>query len=723
MSPRSIAVWLCGAWFGLAGALALAADGYKPGDTVEVQIFSDWAPATVVAVEKSGNVLADYEHGGKPGRKAFKPQHIRFAYEAGAIARGRTWSDASGKFRIKAALLAIHDDETITLRKTDQTELKIAVAKLSSADQQFLKQLQAQGGVAVMKGPDLLAVETFEENPFGSAAAGFGGEAEQRVAIVPDPIPAYLKLKQGGAVFPLDQRDDTASAVLPLGGPEGWVLAAVESGHRFEEETPVRLTWISLTFQKVENRQLLPAGEVVLDYHPPTRRLLTRSVEASSNPFPDHKLPPEILEKMARRGINKHLAKIGLGQTILTLWEVAPRDKRAKPLVRWRGGDAEKSRQAWARLIDGNIVLERRQEEEYIAWDTTAKQAKYKLTQEAFSARPAVLSGGRKYLFMPEDKGIRVIDAATGGTLNWLPLASRPVALGASDDGRRLAVLAENDLLVWDLTAPEAAPNRLEGQALRLQAQSLAWIGDDWLVADRGNSSLVLYSLKSKLPVWNYQFDSNAIQGDAGQRLRQIVDGHLVYASRVKVGRDEHVAVGAAALPGPGVEEAAAGLTYDSLLIVKPGTPIRLQVSTGADDARVRAALEAKIKANGWVLNDSAELVMTASMGRSETQSVTYTSGGFGRRETTQTVTVTPHYSSLQIKAGNRMIWTSGTSTGVPNRLRLKDGETAQSEVDKLQNPNPTFFERVEIPAKIIDPEKTAGAGTTEVTNRGLVVK
>jgi len=55
--------------------------------------------------------------------------------------------------------------------------------------------------------------------------------------------------------------------------------------------------------------------------------------------------------------------------------------------------------------------------------------------------------------------------------------------------------------------------------------------------------------------------------------------------------------------------------------------------------------------------------------------------------------------------------------------LFLREGQTAQGEVSKWQAPQPGFFDTVDIPDKIIDPSKRNGLGTTEVTNRGLVVK
>jgi hypothetical protein len=112
---------------------------------------------------------------------------------------------------------------------------------------------------------------------------------------------------------------------------------------------------------------------------------------------------------------------------------------------------------------------------------------------------------------------------------------------------------------------------------------------------------------------------------------------------------------------------------------------------------------------------------MAAEMTQGETQSVTYRSFGFGGGE--ETVSVTPFISRLKIQVGETDVWWTGTSTGAPPVVSLKEGGSAQQEVDRWQKPNPGFFEKVEIPSRILDPAKRNGLGTTEVTNRGFVPK
>jgi hypothetical protein len=666
---------------------------------IEVFFLGEWRPGLVANTNARGEVLAEYEFAGGSQQRVFKQTEVRFAYESGALVRARFWSDQSGKFRTKAALLKIMDDNSVMLRKPDMTELTIPLSSLSETDQKFVKSLLKSGGPTALTGPEPPLLENFGgSGVFGSFAATFGGAGSKPAALVADPIPSYLRLKQGGAAFPLEDFFDRLGAILPVGGPDALLLAAIENGTP-SKNLPTRLLWASLAKQKIQGRQLLPPSEVVLDYHPTTRRLLTFTwIEGEGLP--------------------------GRGTAALTLWEVAPTDKQCKPIVRWNADSGEGGlHEPWARIIDGNTVVQRYKKQEYVAWDTSAKQVKYRVAQESFFAPLATLSGGRKYLFIPEDNGVRVLEAATGSLVSTLPAANGASGVAVSEDGRQAAVLEDNVLLVWDLTNPDAQPQRHQAEAIGTPfSADLYWVGPERVMADQGGFGQVLFSVKTGISLWNYRFDMSAVREDRGRRLREIVDKHLVYGATVSAGSQRGLAVGAVLLPGPNVNEVEAKTVAESLYIIKPGTEVRVQVQTGEHDVRVSKALLAEIEKNGWKLNDSAKVVLTAEMKQGETQQVTYSSGPFGRGDQ-QTVSITPFISSLQLKMGEAVIWSSGTSTGAPPFVWLKEGQTLQGEVSRWQNPDPGFFERVDIPEKILDPAKRRGLGTTEVTNRGLIPK
>jgi hypothetical protein len=126
----------------------------------------------------------------------------------------------------------------------------------------------------------------------------------------------------------------------------------------------------------------------------------------------------------------------------------------------------------------------------------------------------------------------------------------------------------------------------------------------------------------------------------------------------------------------------------------------------------------------GTVVATNAATVITAELKRGESQTITYRSFGIGGGgDDEETVTVTPHISTLKIAVNGKVAWQSGTSTGAPPVVRLKQGESAQEQVDKWQRPDVNFFDRTSIPDRILDPAKHEGLGTTVVTNRGLVAE
>ena len=684
----------------LSAAVALGAE-FKVGDLIEVAYLGEWRKATVVQTNQRGEVLAEYEFAGRANRKVFSPTDIRFQYEGSALAKGRMWSDTSGKFRIKAAVIAIGDTE-VTLRKPDMSELKVPLASLSAGDQKFVESLIAKGGPTTTVAPEPPPTEQFQD-PVSAGwvtIASAGADAITRVALQPDPIPDYMRLKQGGTAFPLEEFFDRLGAVLPIGGPDAWVLAAVESGHPDKSKAlPTRVLWVSLAKQKVAGRHLLPLNEIVLDYHAGSRRLLTYNKETmAGDPW---------------------------GKSVLTLWELTPTAREIKPIVRWNANSDDRHTAPWARVVDADTVVQRWKKQEYVGWDIPGRRVKWRVSQESFFAPQAVTSGGRKYLVLPEDERVRVLDSATGRVASVIPVSGGCASVSVSEDGYQLAVLGQSTLTVWDLTSADSQPVKFQAQTIGSPfSTTMAWIGGERVMVEGFATSQILFSLKHNMSLWNYKFDMDAVREDSsGRRVREIIDQHLVYAATVRSGSERGLAVGAVKLPGPKVDEADAAFDPESLVIIKPGEAVRLDVKAGENDARVRAALTAKIQANGWVLSDSAPNVMTAEMGQAETRTVTYHMRGLGGSSGEQSVTVAPFYSTLKLMVGDKQAWYGGTSTGPPPVIFLREGQTAQGEVDKWQHPNVAFFDTVSIPDRIMDPAKRSGLGSTQVTNRGLVAE
>lgn len=117
---------------------------------MEVFFLDKWWPGVVVEVGRRGEVLAEFEFAAAKKRQAFPPTQVRGAFESGALLPARTWSDASGQFKIRAALIRV-DGTTATLRKPDKTEVSVPIAKLGPADQVVLKKFKKEA--AATQGP------------------------------------------------------------------------------------------------------------------------------------------------------------------------------------------------------------------------------------------------------------------------------------------------------------------------------------------------------------------------------------------------------------------------------------------------------------------------------------------------------------------------------------------------------------------------------------------
>jgi hypothetical protein len=62
---------------------------------------------------------------------------------ATASGAARTWSDATGRFKVEAVFVSVGDG-TVSIRRTsDNRVIAIPIAKLSAADQAFIEQLQS----------------------------------------------------------------------------------------------------------------------------------------------------------------------------------------------------------------------------------------------------------------------------------------------------------------------------------------------------------------------------------------------------------------------------------------------------------------------------------------------------------------------------------------------------------------------------------------------------
>jgi hypothetical protein len=646
---------------------------FKPGDEIEYLWVSKWYPGTVLEVDSTG-VAIEYIWGSSPRREKVDAFKLRFAWEAKAFTPMRFWSDESKNFRIRASAIDIKDGHVL-LHKEDGDEVSVPIAKLSSSDQRMLKQFQEKAGPRI---PTLPELSEFRRQSSGWSAPW--SEATDLSGVAADPSPAFASVPMKGVGFAAFNNFEDLIRVEPIGGSDGWMLAGTVSSF----DAPSRILWASLTAGKIKRMQLLPAGERLAAVDPPNRQIISV-----------HKEGPR-----------------------LTLWNADPTMPEAKPIKSWvsLSKDQWGSWNNWTEFVGKNRVIHEWGNHQYVVWDTENNEEVYNIKQESFFSAKPTLSPGKKYLALPEDNRVRVIEAATGNTLASLDVQGGSTAgVGFHPAGDRLAVLTRSQLAVWTLGS-SSEPQRYRADTVGTPfAAHVEWVDDHSLLIDRS----ILYDTRYELPVWSYTAKTFEVQKDSwGEKTQTVLGGKLCYSVKIDNGRDHAFIVGAVELPGPGVRESLQGLDPESLYIIRRGHRVAIEVNCGTHNSEVQAALMKQIADNGWVFDPNSDTVLSSEMGRSKTQTVEYRSmhGGGGA----QSVTTTPYFSTMKLTYQGKTAWQhGGGSGGAPSVMFLKKGELAQARANEMQRPYPGFFRDVDVPEKIFDPSKKRGIGSSLIAVAG----
>lgn len=689
---------------------ASAQEAYKKGESIEVLHLGEWRPATVIQSKKK-QVQAQFFFGTGNLVRVFKEHEVRREYESGAMWRGRVWSDASKKFKVKAALLQIEPD-SVTLRTEDSREIKIEVAKLCDADQKFILKLRTNmgGGAALSPLPEIVEFDSERGNSLFGSKGQIQPLAMRQVkertnrtvsrssfTLEADPLKPSMKLVQAGVPIPQGDFFDYVSDVIPVGGSDGWLLASIQNSM---DQFPTRICWASLAKKKVKVMHAMPTNVAVLDYHAPSRQLLTYLVKSIGESPLDH-------------------------NSALVIWKTDPSATEAKAVVGWRSKIEAPMKRAgglgrvWGRFASNSIVLNRAEDHQIVAWDIEQKKAIWSVHQDSFFAAEPVLSHNGKYLFVPGDTQLNIIDPASGQSLGEVKTERSCTAVALHDNGKSLAILADRQLLVVDITKDEPV------QVLSVPVISshfdgkIMWINDDLIAIENFFDDLIVFSLSHQLPVWTYSPDHDVRMAKMrSNRTQSIVANHLAYFTSLP-GIKNGFAVGAVGFPEAGVVKLAQSLDRKDFMLMGPGTRVSKKVSAIESAERIQEALTKQIADNGWIEDASAEYQIVAELKRGKQETVEYET--MGVRQSKFSVSITPYVSSYQIYQGQEMLWVSESTNGLPPILRASDQKDAQSAAKEYEVADIGFFDHVDIPDEIIDPKLKGGLGTSNITLHGLV--
>jgi WD40 repeat protein len=614
----------------------------------------------------------------------------------------RTWTDKTGKFKVEAKFVGIENGKAI-LEKPDGTQVRIDLDKLSLGDRRHAEQLHK--GMA-------------KDDPFEKTTPTKPGRAGRRgvPATPPEGTPELTEVDWAGvkqlSIFGSDWK---APAITPTDHKLNW------------QPRPVSLPAKADFFENI-------TGVVT---SPPAKRAVVMTA----------------LERPGNRGdVQGRLFVCDLqqGKVILQF----PYAGKMQPLALSHDG---------TRLIARHEVFGHDQSDKIELWkfgENTVERAKHWLPAEKPTER------GRDVIwaaFSTDDKTL--LTMTSGGALTWwdaenakptqtLALGGHIVpAPGISPDGKYLACVANQELVMLDASSGETVAVKSTGQHLHLPR--LSFSPDGKKLACTTMNKLNVFSVAE-----GHLETSVAING-AGHQLpcfwttpTAVLAGHpLSYVEtsmNVNVwgydGTDKIAPLGdhgvmvigdgprgapsviAVKLPHAGAVQLMEQAKKDpNFFVLKPGTRVSVDVQAISDATlrqEAKSSLETRLQENGHPLG-AGGVTLVASLERGKDHEVSYRSFGQPLFDRGKTYTVTGWVYTLKVNAGGRTHWQTGGGNHPPPIIHLKQDESVESHLQKYNTPSAAFFKHVELPKYVARAQGNDAGGSTslrrsQVTAAGL---
>jgi hypothetical protein len=667
----------------------------------------------------------------------------------------RTWSDKSGKFKIKAKLVESSGNKVV-LEKEDGSQVTIPLDKLNEADQKAVADMgsSSENPFQTVKPAKKAAkksrvVDEEEDEPPAKKSATkkkatvIDGDEEESVKKPAKKKKVAVEEEESeeegdvsGEPKVVTPRWSGAKEILAAAAGEKWSLSieAPKEPAAARKGRPVAIPSKIDFFEHMKGMVLNPvcrraAIGYVLDKAGPRRPTTRRAREGGAGSEGQTRIVLCDLQTGKRLGagaVSGKLVPLALsdsGEQLLMRREDAGFGK-PDLLETWALTTSGISRELqwsphdermpgghkiqWAAYIDEGRFVTASSAGFLVVWNAdTAKPLRYmKINGQG---RPA-LSPDRKYVAFGTDKQIGVLDLAALEVVAMLEPKQNlafPV-LSFTPAGTRLVCGAFDRILVWDVATgalyreiPLAGFNAQIGESIPCPSE------DHFLL---GNSLLV--DMDSQARLWTYRGQEAA--GMLGGVCWFVVSSH-----------DSAGALVPAVLPHAAAQEQIQkAMQSPDFFIVKPGCTVKVNVSALADPAereKAQAALTKKLEANGCQVAPNAGIELVASVETGQRRELSYhgMGGPFGPGSTTYKFQ--EYASRLKFLLQGQTLWeiVGGNNPGF--MISLKQGETIEQFLRAREHPNYDFFTSAGLPKMVQKPSPGGQTiGTSQVSVAGV---
>lgn len=612
-------------------------------------------------------------------------------FEAATPSTLRTWTDATGKFKIEAEFVSLDGGQVQLKKKADGKFITLGLDKLSPEDQTVAKSLAEKAKNPPMK----------EENPFEAnvsdkpTVAGLGLEKKitlQGVPTITLDAPAAWGATANPAEKPAPAIANRVSTIPARAnvGANGRADDFFEKADSMIVDAAHNWLWIG-----VKNEP--PGGQKSCR--------LERIDVASGSVLPPLPMPtlvkPLCVDPSGRYLVTSREDDFHNRNKHLDIWEIDGNEVRAaqsfKPYDDGEGKPFSVKATKWAEFVDGTHLLTLSDGGKLVLWDLTTLKAEYQAELGTGWSLACTLSPGRKQLGVATSSGVYLLEPLTGKVLGKFELKDEGRLtiwrVAFSDDGGQVAAVGPLNLWVWNV-ADGKNTTAISGTTLPIGHETaLSFGAHKHLIIDHRYA----FDIARGLMTCHYTGSWSAAATFAGREF---------YLTEDRGAGGKTRGVMQFVLPGDEVVQKAASVKEEDLLAIKPGSKISLELTLPfpADETeKIRASASAAFIANGWAIaapGEAADFVLTAAAMPGETKEIEYRM--FGRGFATTKVSVTYQLGEMTLKApgSEKPVWQNKATWGPPHFLHLKEGQTIEEATRTA--PTAAFFANPGIPRRLM---------------------